>query len=88
MGNENPVPFEEDDLDSLNDFEDEITVDESSGGFVDEDLPVDNFLGSVAKVVPYRKEHADARREIERRNELKALNSALDEWGDLDDEDD
>jgi hypothetical protein len=80
MSNENPVPFEEEDLYSLDGFEDDLKADV----LVDEGLPVDNLLDSTGKVDTGGKARADARREIERRAELKALNAELDEWGYLD----
>ena len=44
-------------------------------------------LESVTKIDPDTQARINARHEIERRNELKALRSELDEWDDLDEED-
>jgi len=65
-------------LDTIDDFEDDLDFDESS-----EDPVV-----LLKKDTSAEQRRLAARREIERRNELKALNSALDEWDDLFDEDD
>ena len=78
MGNKDQAQFEDEDLDTIDDLEGDADFDAST-----EDLE------ALAK----RDESAEqrriaARREIERRNELKALNSELDEWDDLFDEDD
>ena len=78
MGNKDQMQFEDEDLDSLDDFEDDVLPDVSS----------DDPLEAVDKVEPDMQEHVNARHEIERRNELKALKSELDEWDDLLDEDD
>lgn len=75
MGDEDQVPFENDDLDSLDDFDDDDLGDE------DEDS-----LASGDKVDAAAQARINARHEIERRNELKALRSELDEWDDLFDE--
>lgn len=77
MGNKDQVPFEDDDMDSLDAFDDDITLDESS----------ENPLGSTEKIDAATQARINARHEIERRNELKALKSELDEWDDLLDED-
>lgn len=77
MGEKNQVQFEDDELDTLEDFDDEAGLDAS---------PADK-LESVAKQESYSQERINARHEIERRNELKALKSELDEWDDLLDED-
>jgi hypothetical protein len=78
MGEKSQLQFEDDDLDTIDDFEDDLDFDESS-----EDPVV-----LLKKDTSAEQRRLAARREIERRNELKALNSALDEWDDLFDEDD
>jgi hypothetical protein len=78
MGEKSQLQFEDDDLDTIDDFEDDLDFDESS-----EDPVV-----LLKKDASAEQRRLAARREIERRNELKALNSALDEWDDLFDEDD
>ena len=84
MGEKDQDQFEDDDLETLEDFDgDDDGDDDGDIGESPEDLEV------LAK----RDESAEqrriaARREIERRNELKALNSELDEWDDHFDEDD
>ena len=78
MGEKSQLKFEEDELDTIDDFEDELDFDESS----------DDPVILVKKDSSAEQRRLAARREIERRNELKALNSALDEWDDLFDEDD
>jgi hypothetical protein len=78
MGEKNQLQFEDDDLDTMDDFEDDLDFDESS----------EDPVLSVKKDTSAEQRRLAARREIERRNELKALNSSLDEWDDLFDEDD
>lgn len=78
MGEKNQLQFEDDDLDTIDDFEDDLDFDESS----------EDPVLSVKKDTTAEQRRLAARREIERRNELKALNSSLDEWDDLFDEDD
>lgn len=78
MVKKNQLQFEDDDLDTLDEFEEDPDFDESSEG------PV----LSVKKDVSAEQRRLAARREIERRNELKALNSELDEWDVLFNEDD
>jgi hypothetical protein len=78
MGEKSQLKFEDDDLDTIDDFEEDLDFDESS-----EDPVI-----QVKKDSSAEQRRLAARREIERRNELKALNSALDEWDDLFDEDD
>ncbi|HEY5775978.1 MAG TPA: hypothetical protein VIS57_07835 [Xanthomonadales bacterium] len=78
MGEKSQLQFEDDDLDTIDDFEDDLDFDESS-----EEPVVLHKKDTSAE-----QRRLAARREIERRNELKALNSALDEWDDLFDEDD
>lgn len=77
MGEQDQMPFEEDDLDTLDDFDDETGLDE----------PSNDSLESAGKVDPKAQARINARHEIERRNELKALKSELDEWDDFDEED-
>jgi hypothetical protein len=77
MAEENQSDFEDDELETIDDFDDEQDSDDSS------DDPVE---------VPYTKAEEEARRikarrEIERRNEVKALESELNEWDDLLDDD-
>ena len=76
MGEKDQVQIEDDGLDSLDDFDDETDMDNLSGD------PVE----SAQKETPYDQQRINARHEIERRNELKALKSELDEWDDLLDE--
>jgi hypothetical protein len=77
MGDKDQVPFEDDDMDSLDAFDDDISADESS----------EDAFGSTDKIDAAAQARINARHEIERRNELKALKSELDEWDDLLDED-
>ena len=78
MGEKSQLQFEDDDLDTMDDFEDDLDFDEAS----------EDPVLQVKKDSSAEQRRLAARREIERRNELKALNSALDEWDDLFDEDD
>ena len=79
MANQDQDQFEDDDLGTLDDFDgDDGVVDESS-----DDLEVSTKNDEAAE-----QRRIAARREIERRNELKALNSELDEWDELFDEED
>jgi hypothetical protein len=78
MGEKSQLKFEDDELDTIDDFEEDLDFDESS-----EDPVI-----QVKKDSSAEQRRLAARREIERRNELKALNSSLDEWDDLFDEDD
>jgi len=78
MGDKNQLQFEDDDLDTLDDFDDDLDFDESSEDPVM--LPKKDLSAEQRRLA--------ARREIERRNELKALNSELDEWDDLFSDDD
>jgi len=73
MGDENQAPFEDDDLDSLEDFDDEL------------DDPGDDSIEE--KLGPAVQARINARHEIERRNELKALKSELDEWDEFNEDD-
>lgn len=76
VSTEDQVTFEEDDLDTLDDYDDE-ELDESSS----------DSLEAGEKVDPEAQARIHARHEIERRNELKALRDALDEWDEFDEED-
>lgn len=76
MGEESQVQYEEDDLDSLDDLDDDIGLDETS----------DDTLESVEKIDSDTQARINARHEIERRNELKALKLELDEWDDFDED--
>ena len=78
MGDKNQTQFEDDDLGSIDDIDDDGDFDESS-------VAVENPPANQESEEERRRR---ARREIERRNELKALRSELDEWDDLADEDD
>jgi hypothetical protein len=78
MGEKSQLQFEDDDLDNMDDFEDDLDFDESS----------EEPVVLLKKDTSAEQRRLAARREIERRNELKALNSELDEWDDLFDEDD
>lgn len=77
MGNKDQVQFEDDDVDTLDSLDDDIDLDD----------PVDDTLSAAEKIDAAEQARVDARHEIERRNELKALKSELDEWDDLFDED-
>ena len=77
MGNKDEPKFEEEELDAVEDFDDDASFDESS-----ED-PVELTNDDVSE----EERRIKARREIERRNELKALQSELDEWDDMPDDD-
>ncbi len=84
MGDTEQSQFEDkelDNLEELDDFDDELDPDE-----VEED-PVAIAKALAAKKKSDEEKHIKARREIERRNELKALRSELDEWDDLLDDD-
>ena len=78
MGEKDQVQFKDDDLDTLDDFDDDTGMDDLSG----------KALESAEKIDPFGQERINARHEIEKRNELKALKSELDEWDDLLDGDD
>jgi hypothetical protein len=77
-----PLAEELDTLDEFDDFDDDMSPDEEA-----ED-PVFIAKKLAAKNLADEEKRIKARREIERRNELKALRSELDEWDDLLDEDD
>ena len=78
MGKKDKAQIEDNELGSLDDFGDEMSLDSLS----------DDPLESVEKETPYDQNRVNARHEIERRNELKALKSEIDEWDDLLDDDD
>jgi len=78
MGEKSQLQFEDDDLDTMDEYDDDLDFDDAS-----EDPVI-----LTKKDTSAEQRRLAARREIERRNELKALNSALDEWDDLFDEDD
>lgn len=78
MGKEDRAQFEDDELGTLDDFDDDSGFDES---------PESREISAKEDESAEQRRLA-ARREIERRNELKALNSELDEWDELFDEDD
>jgi hypothetical protein len=78
MAEENQSDFEGDELETIDDFDDEQDSDDSSND------PVE-----VPRTKAEEEERRNkARREIERRNEVKALESELNEWDNLLDEDD
>jgi hypothetical protein len=77
VGVKDQVPFKDEDLDTLDDFDDDIILDESS----------EDPLVSAEKFDSEEQARINARHEIEKRNELKALKSELDEWDELLDED-
>jgi hypothetical protein len=84
MGDKEQSQFEDEELDNLeelDDFDDDLDPDE-----VEED-PVAIAKALTAKKKADEEKRIKARREIERRNELKALRSELDEWDDLLDDD-
>jgi len=78
MGKNDQLKFEDDDLDTLDDFDDDVDFDDTS----------EDTVRAAKKDISDEKRRLAARREIERRNELKALNSELDEWDELFNEDD
>ena len=73
MGEKDQEDFEDDDLESYDDFDD---------GDADDDD--DESLSSVEMEKPYTQERINARHEIERRAELKALRESLDDWDEFD----
>ena len=77
MGNKDQIDFEDDDMNSLDGFDDDVDLDDE----------VKDSLPSSEKIDEQAQARINARHEIERRNELKALKSELDEWDDLLDED-
>ena len=85
MGDEAQSQFDDEELDTLEDFDD---FDDDVSPDDDEEDPVAAAKKLTAKNQADEEKRIKARREIERRNELKALRSELDEWDDLLDEDD
>lgn len=83
MGDKNQTEFEDDDLGSTDDFDDD---DGDGDGDFDESSAEAEETPADRKAEEERRRRA--RREIEKRNELKALRSELDEWDDILDEDD
>jgi hypothetical protein len=84
MGDIEQSQFEDEELDNLeelDDFDDDLNPEEV------EDDPVVVAKALAAKKKADEEKRIKARREIERRNELKALRSELDEWDDLLDDD-
>lgn len=84
MGKQDQGQFEDEDLDTLDDFDGDDDGDDN--GDIGESPEDFEALARRDKSAEQRR--IAARREIERRNELKALNSELDEWDELFDEDD
>ena len=79
MGEEGRTEFDdENDLVSLDEFDGDGDFEDSS------EEPSTSAKDTEAE----EQRRIEARRKIERRNELKALNSELDEWDDLFDEED
>ena len=81
MGDKDQLQFEDEELDTQDDLDDDSDPDETK-----ED-PVALAWRLAKKNREDEEKRIKARREIERRNELKALKSELDEWDDLLDED-
>jgi len=81
MAKKEQLDFDEEEPDTIDDFDGDEDDDDS----VD---PVEFAKSMAAKNVADEERRIRARREIERRNEIKALKSELDEWDDLFDEDD
>lgn len=80
MGKEDQGQFEDDDVGSLDEFDDDIELDDTSDDSEDS-------MSTAEKIDAEAQARIRARHEIERRNELKALRSELDEWDDLSDDD-
>ena len=80
MGKEDQGQFEDDDVSSFDEFDDDIELDGTSDDSEDS-------MSMAEKIDAEAQARIKARHEIERRNELKALKSELDEWDDLLDED-
>ena len=78
MGEKKQVDFEDDDLDSYDDYDDDTDSDDDD----------DESMSAADKERPYTQERINARHEIERRAELKALRDELDDddWDGLDDD--
>ena len=81
MGDKDQLLFEDEELETTDDFDDDLDPDES------EEDPVELARSRARKKLADEEKRIKARREIERRNELKALKSELDEWDDLLDDD-
>ena len=77
LGEKEQVDFEDDDLDSYDDFDDDADTDDDP----------DESMSSAEREKPYTKERIDARHEIERHAELKALRESLDDWDEFDEND-
>ena len=84
MGDKEQSQFEDEELDTLEELDD--LDDDLDSNEVEED-PVAVAKALTAKKKADEERRIKARREIERRNELKALRSELDEWDDLLDDD-
>ena len=78
MGDKSQEQFEDDDLDTLDTLDDDVDIDAE---------PEDPVVLAKNEELAEQKRQA-ARREIERRAELKAINAELEDWDDLLDEDD
>jgi hypothetical protein len=81
MGSKDQLEFEDDESEALDDFDDDLDGDDAED-------PVEYARKLANKNEADAERRIKARREIERRNEIKALKSELDEWDDLFDEDD
>ncbi len=77
MADENKTDFEGDELDTIDDIDDGQDFDDSSEDPVE--VPITKAEEEERRI--------KARREIEKRNERKALESELNEWDDLLDDD-
>ena len=84
MGDKGQSQFEDEELDTLEELDD--LDDDLDSNEVEKD-PVAEAKALSAKKKADEEKRIKARREIERRNELKALRSELDEWDDLLDDD-
>jgi hypothetical protein len=73
MSDQNEAQYEDDELVSFDDFDDEIDLDPT----------IEEPTETVEHQESEEERRRRARREIERRNELKALKSELDEWDEL-----
>jgi hypothetical protein len=73
MGNKDDIQFEDEELNTLDDIDGDENFDDPS----EDPVNVNDENASEEE------RRIKARREIERRNELKALKSELDEWDDL-----
>ena len=84
MGDIEQSQFEDEELDISDEFDD---FDDDQGSDEVEEDPVATAKAVAAKNQADEEKRIKARREIERRNELKALRSELDEWDDVLDDD-